>query len=99
MAVSRFTNGTPLNFQLIAAEVSGELAYTVGYERSAVSFNGGPSGRTSFGSPTSTAGRTATGNSFTGTATTPRPITARPPRRRRGGRHAQPDELMSTLTI
>jgi hypothetical protein len=71
MAVSRFTNGTPLNFQLIAAEVSGELAYTVGYEHSAVSFNGGPSGRTSFGSPTSTAGRTATGNSFTGTATTP----------------------------
>jgi hypothetical protein len=42
MAVSRFTNGTPLNFELIAAEVSGELPYTVGYERSSVSFNGGP---------------------------------------------------------
>jgi ketosteroid isomerase-like protein len=42
MAVSRFSNGTLLNFELMAAEVSGELAYTVGDERSAVSVNGGP---------------------------------------------------------
>jgi ketosteroid isomerase-like protein len=40
-AVSRFSNGTPLNFELVAAQVGGELAYTVGYERSAVSVNGG----------------------------------------------------------
>jgi hypothetical protein len=67
MAVSRFTNGTPLNFELIAAEVSGELPYTVGYERSTVA----PSSRTPSGPPTSTAESTATGNSFTATATTP----------------------------
>jgi hypothetical protein len=98
MAVSRFSNGTLLYFELMAAEVSGELAYAVGYERSAVSVNGGPVSRPSSGSPTSTAERTVTGNSCTTTAIH-RPITARPPRRRRGGRHAQPDELMSTLTI
>lgn len=40
--VSRFSRGTPLDFQLVAAEVGGELAYTVGYERSALSFDGGP---------------------------------------------------------
>jgi hypothetical protein len=39
---SRFSNGTPFNFELVAAGLSGKLAYTVGYERSAVSFNGGP---------------------------------------------------------
>ena len=39
---SRFSNGTPLTFELVAAEVSGDLAYTVGYERSSVSVDGGP---------------------------------------------------------
>ena len=39
---SRFSNGTPLKFELVAAEVSGDLAYTVGYERSSVSVDGGP---------------------------------------------------------
>ena len=87
-------SSTLLYFELVAAEVSGELAYTVGYERSSVSVNGGPSSRTSSGSPTSTAGRTVTGNSCTTTATTPGPITALPPRRR-----GQPDQLMSTLRI
>lgn len=38
----RFTNCTPLTFELIAADVSGELAYTVGYEHSNVSIDGGP---------------------------------------------------------
>jgi hypothetical protein len=37
MAVFRFFNGTPLNFELMAAEVSGELAYTVSYEGSVAS--------------------------------------------------------------
>jgi ketosteroid isomerase-like protein len=40
--VSRFSGGTPLDLELVAAEVGSELAYTVGYERSAVSFDGGP---------------------------------------------------------
>jgi ketosteroid isomerase-like protein len=37
-----FSNGTPLDFELIAADVNGDLAYTVGYERCAVSVHGGP---------------------------------------------------------
>jgi ketosteroid isomerase-like protein len=39
---SQFSNGTPLDFELLAADVKGDLAYTVGYERSAVSVHGGP---------------------------------------------------------
>jgi ketosteroid isomerase-like protein len=39
---SRFSNGTPLDFELIAADVNGDLAYTVGYERCSVSVHGGP---------------------------------------------------------
>jgi len=39
---SLFSNGTPLDFELIAADVNGDLAYTVGYERSSVSVHGGP---------------------------------------------------------
>ena len=39
---ARFSDGTPLNFELVAAEVSGNPAYTVGYERSSVSVDGGP---------------------------------------------------------
>jgi ketosteroid isomerase-like protein len=32
----------PLDFEVVAAEVSGDLAYLVGYERSAFSVDGGP---------------------------------------------------------
>ena len=39
---SRFSNGTPLEFELIAADVKGDLAYTVGNERSSVSVDGSP---------------------------------------------------------
>jgi ketosteroid isomerase-like protein len=39
---SRFSNGSSYAFELIAAGVSGDLAYTVGYERSAASVDGGP---------------------------------------------------------
>jgi ketosteroid isomerase-like protein len=42
---SRFSNGTPLDFELIAADVNGDLAYTVGYERSSVSVHGAPARR------------------------------------------------------
>ncbi len=42
LVASRFSGGTPLEFELIAAEVDGDLAYTVGYERSSVSIDGGP---------------------------------------------------------
>ncbi len=39
---SRFSGCTAYNFELVAAGVSGDLAYTVGFERSAVSIDGGP---------------------------------------------------------
>jgi ketosteroid isomerase-like protein len=39
---SQFSNGTPLDFELIAADVNGDMAYTVGYERSSVSVHDGP---------------------------------------------------------
>ena len=39
---SQFSNCTAYSFDLVAAGVSGDLAYTVGYERSTRSFLGGP---------------------------------------------------------
>jgi ketosteroid isomerase-like protein len=39
---SRFSNCTAFNFDLVAGGVSGDLAYTVGYERCSRSWDGGP---------------------------------------------------------
>jgi ketosteroid isomerase-like protein len=39
---SRFSNGTPVNIELIAADVNGDFAYTVSYESSSMSVAGGP---------------------------------------------------------
>jgi ketosteroid isomerase-like protein len=39
---SRFSDCTAYEFDLVAAGASGDLAYTVGYERSSVSVDGGP---------------------------------------------------------
>ncbi len=39
---SRFSDCTAYEFELVAAGVSGDLAYTVGYERSSVSVDGAP---------------------------------------------------------
>jgi ketosteroid isomerase-like protein len=39
---SRFSNCTAYRFELIAAGASGDLAYTVGYEHSSRSVDGGP---------------------------------------------------------
>lgn len=39
---SRFSNCTAYRFELIAADVNGDLAYTVGYEHSSRSVDGGP---------------------------------------------------------
>ena len=40
--VSRFSNGTPGDFEVVAAEVGSDLAYLVGFERSMVSVDRGP---------------------------------------------------------
>jgi ketosteroid isomerase-like protein len=39
---SLFSSVTEYRFELVAAGASGDLAYTVGYERSTVSVDGGP---------------------------------------------------------
>jgi ketosteroid isomerase-like protein len=39
---SRFSNCTRFDFELLAAGVSGDLAYTAGYEHSEFSIDGGP---------------------------------------------------------
>jgi ketosteroid isomerase-like protein len=39
---SRFSNSTAYSFELVAAGVSGDLAYTVGYERNTTSVDGKP---------------------------------------------------------
>lgn len=39
---SRFSDCTDYRFELVAADVSGDLAYTVGYEHSTKSVDGGP---------------------------------------------------------
>jgi ketosteroid isomerase-like protein len=43
---SRFSNSTVYSFELVAVGVSGDLAYTVGYERNATSVDGAPSAYT-----------------------------------------------------
>jgi hypothetical protein len=93
MAVSRFTNGTPLNFELIAAEVSGELPYTVGYERSSVSFNGGPLQPNTLRATHIYRREHGDWKLVHRHGDHPRSIRARPPRRRRNRRHGQPDQL------
>jgi hypothetical protein len=69
---SQFSNCTAYRFELVAAGVSGELAYTVGYEHTSVSIDGNRSLPTPCASPTSTAARTAAGRSSTAMATLPR---------------------------
>jgi ketosteroid isomerase-like protein len=39
---TRFSNGTEFRFELVAAGVRGDLAYTVGYEHASFSMDGGP---------------------------------------------------------
>jgi ketosteroid isomerase-like protein len=39
---SRFSDCREYEFELLAAEVSGDLAYTVGFERATMSMDGGP---------------------------------------------------------
>ncbi len=43
---SRFSDCTAYSFELVAAGVSGDLAYTVGFERSALSVDGAPARNT-----------------------------------------------------
>jgi ketosteroid isomerase-like protein len=42
LVASWFANCTAYRFELVAAEVSGDLAYTIGFEHVSASFRGGP---------------------------------------------------------
>ena len=84
---SRFSDCTAYRFELVAAGVSGDLAYTVGYEHISVSMDASRSSRLPCASPTSTAARTVSGRSSTAMPTTSRSIRARLPRPRRGKRN------------
>jgi ketosteroid isomerase-like protein len=42
LVASWFSNCTAYRFELLAAEVSGDLAYTIGFEHVSASFRGGP---------------------------------------------------------
>ena len=42
LVASWFTNCTAYHFDLVAAEVNGDLAYTIGFEHVSASFRGGP---------------------------------------------------------
>jgi ketosteroid isomerase-like protein len=68
---TRFSNCTDYRFELVAAGASGDLAYTVGYEHTAFSLDGGPVTRSPCASPMSTVARAASGRSSTATPTPP----------------------------
>jgi hypothetical protein len=75
---SRFSRVTDYALDLVAAGQSGDLAYTVGFERSRSLSTAAPPRRTCCASPTCSAGRTANGRSFIATATSRPRIRARP---------------------
>ena len=68
----RFSDCSAYRFELVAAGVSGDLAYTVGYEHTTVSIDGVPVAPYTLRRPTCTAARTASGRSSTATPTLPR---------------------------
>lgn len=63
------SNCIAYRFELVAAEVSGDLAYTVGFEHISVSFRAARWRRSASASRTSTGERTVSGGSFTATVT------------------------------
>jgi ketosteroid isomerase-like protein len=86
---THFSDCTAFRFELVAAGVSGDLAYTVGYEHTSASGTASRSSRIPCGSPTPTAASRASGRSSTATPTGPRSIRPLPPRHRPGRRHGR----------
>jgi hypothetical protein len=68
---SRFSDCTDYRFELVAAGASGDLAYTLGYERFSFSMTAARSNPSLCASPTSTAARTASGAPSTAMPTSP----------------------------
>jgi ketosteroid isomerase-like protein len=76
---TRFSNCTDYRFELVAADASGDLAYTLGYEHFSFSMDGGPVQPPPCASPTSIAARTASGRPSTAMPTPLRPVSSLPP--------------------
>ena len=83
---ARWSDSIDYRFDLVAAGVSGHLAYLVGFEHIANSVVGIPVEPCTFASPTSSAAKTASGGSPTATPTTSRSIRPLPPTHRRSRR-------------
>ena len=73
---SHFSDCTSYRFELVAADISGDLAYTVGYEHTSVSWDAPRWSRTSCASPTPIAAKMASGRSSTAMPTPSRPTRA-----------------------
>ena len=87
---SRWSDCTDQRVEILAAGVSGDLAYTVELEHTSVSIDGVPVEPYTRGSPRSTAAKTASGRSSTATATKSRstrtsPFPAKHRHRKRSG--------------
>jgi hypothetical protein len=79
---SGFSDCTAYRFELLAAGVSGDLAYIVGYEHTSVSWDGTPLEPYTLRVTHAYAGRTVDGRSSTATPTAPRSIRPLPPTHR-----------------
>jgi len=77
LIASRWSDCTDQRVEMLAAGVSGDLAYTVELEHTSVSLDGVPVEPYTLGSPRSTATRMASGRSSTATATRSRSTSAR----------------------
>lgn len=64
-----YSNSTPVTFDVVAAGVSGNLGYLVGYERGSASVGGAPAEPVNLRITQVTGGRTANGSWFIGTVT------------------------------
>ena len=71
---TRFSNCTDYRFELVAAGASGDLVYTLGYERFSFQWMAAQSRRLPCGSPMSTVARMASGGSSIAMPTSPRPV-------------------------
>jgi hypothetical protein len=94
---SRFSNVSDYRFDVLVADVIGDMAYSVGYERSRDQSTVVRSSRSRFASRTSTAARTGSGRSSIATATIRPPTRARPCRRVRRERTARAEVRLLPL--
>ncbi len=96
---TRFSNLTDYRFELVAAGVSGDLAYTLGYEHVVFSIDGGPVEPLTLRVTHLYAARTASGGSSTAMPTSPLPVRSVPPTHRRSRHRGQRDQLQVHIFV